>query len=130
MIPKPPLQRFQLSILALLAGLGLILGFPALSKAETEAETIESLLAHIESMSDAVFIRNGKEYGAEEAARHLRRKWERAVGFCDTVDSFVENCATRSFLTGRPYQIRIAGGPPMPLAEHLRRWLAERNDRE
>lgn len=126
MTPNPNLRRFRLFILALV--IGFLLGHPAMAPAETEAETIESLLAHIETMTGAVFIRNGKEHGAKEAARHLRRKWARAGGFCDTVDSFIENCATRSFLSGRPYQIRIDGGEPIPLADFLRGWLAETDE--
>jgi hypothetical protein len=128
MIPDSACLPFRFFLPVLLAGI--ILGHPAIAPAKTDAETIESLLAHIETMTGAVFIRNGDEHGAKEAARHLRRKWERAGGFCDTVDSFIENCATRSFLTGRPYQIRIADGPPMPLAEFLRRLLGQIDEKE
>ena len=41
-----------------------------------EKEKIEYLINHLESMKDATFIRNDKEYDARTAAFFLRSKWQ------------------------------------------------------
>src|SRR5687768_6763203 len=46
--------------------------------AMTEAQKIEALIASIEQLQGAVFIRNGTEHDAAKAAAHLRRKLDYA----------------------------------------------------
>ncbi len=44
----------------------------------TEQEKIERLIAAVESLQGATFLRNGSEYSPAEAARHLREKRDHA----------------------------------------------------
>jgi hypothetical protein len=76
----------------------------------TEARKIEALIAAVEAHPDAVFIRNGSEHDAAQAAGHLRLKWRSAGNRIGTARDFIRYCATQSSLTGRKYRIRFADG--------------------
>lgn len=98
---------------AFLATLLLALAFttPALAKSPpAETAKIEALIAAVEAAPDAVFIRNGSEHKAAEAADHLRLKWRHAGDRIRTARDFIRYCATKSSLTGRRYRIRFADG--------------------
>jgi hypothetical protein len=84
----------------------------------TEKEKIEALIKHVEGMEGAVFVRNGKEYDAPTAARFLRGKWERARDV-KTAREFIEQCATTSSTSGKPYLIRLKGGKEVKSGEYL-----------
>ena len=73
----------------------------------TEDEKIEKLIGIVAS-SDVIFIRNGDEYPADEAADHLRTKWESSQDEIKTLDDFIEHIASYSSTTGEPYQIKTA----------------------
>jgi len=75
----------------------------------TEDEKIEKLIG-IVATSDVIFIRNGDEYPADEAADHLRTKWNNARGQVKTLDDFIEHIASYSSTSGEPYQIKISDG--------------------
>jgi hypothetical protein len=108
---------------ALLAGLLLLPGVSvqAASRAPVEQAKIEALLSEIRS-SDAVFIRNGKEYTGKKSASHLKRKLAFAGDRVATARDFVRGIATRSEESGEPYRVRFRGGRPRLLGE----WLEER----
>jgi len=91
----------------------------------TEVEKIEWLIAEIESMDQVEFIRNGKEYSSKDAARHMRLKWEEAGKLIRTVDDFVDICASRSWLSGKPYLIRYPDGSIIQSFIFFRRLLQE-----
>lgn len=93
----------------------------AASRPKSEQSRIDSLLEAMRS-SDAVFIRNGKEYSGRKAAAHLRRKLSFAGDRVATARDFIGGIATRSEETGEPYRLRLPGGEVRPLAD----WLAER----
>jgi hypothetical protein len=94
--------------------LAVLLGFMASSAmAKTplsEAQKIESLITSIETLKGAVFIRNGSEYSAEQAAHHLRMKWDKAGSRVKSAEDFIEKCASKSSMSGEKYQIRFANG--------------------
>jgi predicted aspartyl protease len=75
----------------------------------TEPEKIERLLTALES-SDAVFIRNGTEHSGKDAAEHLRGKLKQAGGKITTAAEFIEQLASKSSLSGKPYQVRTPDG--------------------
>jgi hypothetical protein len=81
-----------------------------------EARKIEALIAAVEAHPDAVFIRNGSEHGAAQAADHLRLKWRNAGNRIGTARDFIRYCATQSSLTGRKYRIRFKDGRDMDSA--------------
>jgi len=75
----------------------------------TEEEKIESLISLVESMTDTVFIRNGKEYSAAKAAEHLRSKYAWKKDEIATATDFIDKVATRSSASGKEYEICIGG---------------------
>jgi hypothetical protein len=93
---------------------------PAAEDAKTQA-----LIARVAASPGAVFIRNGSEYGAANAAEFLRRKcagkWDRLA----SAREFIAACASESATSGKPYQIRLVGGSARPSAQVLAEWLDE-----
>jgi Family of unknown function (DUF5329) len=92
-------------------------------QARSEAEKIERLLAGLESMQGAAFIRNGSEHSPKDAAAHLRRKWKSHE--VATARQFVAEVATASSTSGEAYQVRFADGRLVPLGAHLQAKLVE-----
>lgn len=87
-----------------------------------QTQEIEKLLKWIES-SDVVFIRNGNEANAAGAAAHLRMKWHSVAPPITTMHEFIEEIASRSWVTGRPYQVKLADGSVIEAATWLRQQL-------
>jgi hypothetical protein len=81
---------------------------------------IEALIRAVEA-SDAVFLREGKEYSGKEAADHMRGKYERARTVVKSVDEFIDRIAGASWTTGVEYKVRPAGGE----ATGAKGWLRE-----
>jgi hypothetical protein len=85
-----------------------------------EARKIEALIAAVAAQRDAVFIRNGSEHTAAQAAAHLRLKWTNAGGRIRTAEDFIRYCASKSSLTGRKYRIRFADGREVDAGDFFR----------
>lgn len=85
----------------------------------TEQQKIGALIAHIEGLEGATFFRNGREYDAETAAQFLRGKWQARESEIRTARDFVEDVATASSTTGRPYLIRLHDGTETRSGEYL-----------
>lgn len=90
----------------------------------TEAQKIDRLITYIGNLQGAVFIRNGDEHTAAEAAQHMQMKREKAGDRVKTVDDFIRLCASRSYLSGKAYQIRLADGRTLTSEQVLREELA------
>ena len=84
-----------------------------------EEQKIEALLKTIET-ADIVFIRNGEEYTAAEAAAHLRKKYDSAKDRITTREQFVEEIASASSMTGEPYKVKLKDGLVMTVREWIR----------
>lgn len=95
------------------------------SKFLSEAQKIDRLIDHIELMEKAIFVRNGEEHSARDAAKHLRDKIAVAGEESLTASDFIELIATRSSLSGEIYEIRFADGRKVPASDVLRQKLAE-----
>jgi len=89
----------------------------------TEAAKIEALIASVEQLQGAVFIRNGSEYDGHKAAAHLRRKLDYAGSKVRTAEQFIDYLATGSSMTGKPYKIRFADGHSVDSAVYFREQL-------
>jgi hypothetical protein len=87
--------------------------------AKTERQKIEALIAHIEELKGATFVRNGREYDAGAAAQFLRGKWQARASEIRTARDFVENVARASSTTGQPYLIRLRDGTEHKSGEYL-----------
>jgi hypothetical protein len=89
----------------------------------SEAQKIEALIGSIEHLQGAVFIRNGTEHAAPEAAAHLRRKLDYAGKRIRTAEQFIDMLATGSSMSGKPYKIRFADGHTVESAVFFREQL-------
>ena len=108
----------------LAAALAVALGGAALAAPPHEKSRIERLIRYIETRKDMKFIRNGSEYTCEEAAKFLRGKLESMGSEILTARQFIEQIASRSSMSGKPYQVRLADGTLIPTAQFLTEELA------
>jgi hypothetical protein len=88
-----------------------------------EKEKIEYLINQLESMKDATFIRNDKEYDARTAALFLRRKWQINKDKVRTSEDFIERIASRSSTTGKSYRIKLKDGREIECGDYLSKML-------
>lgn len=88
-----------------------------------ENERIEALLAAIAS-SEIVFIRNGSDHSASDAADHLRNKWGRAGDRVTTAESFIDVLGSTSSQSGEPYRVRLKDGTERDAGPWLHEQLA------
>jgi hypothetical protein len=112
-------RRFTLALLAAIA-------MPALAATpKTSLAEIERLIARVQAARGVIFIRNGREYTASEAAAHLRRKWKAADGRIQTAEQFIDLLGSRSSMSGRVYRVRFSDGRELDSAVWLRGLLRE-----
>lgn len=84
---------------------GLVLAAPALAAPNTNDKlTIEYLIAYVGN-SDMVFVRNFGKHNAENAASHIRKKYDHFIDEIDSPEVFIELCASKSLVTGREYKV-------------------------
>ena len=93
---------------AVLAAL-LILATPAFALSDREEARVEAMLAALEQSKDVVFIRNGDEHTAAEAASHLRLKLSKTRNRLDSAEQFIDKVGSSSSISGRPYLVREPG---------------------
>jgi len=92
-----------------------------------EKRKIEFLISSIENLHGAKFIRNGTEHDGKEAAEHLRMKLQKAGSNVQTADDFIRLCASKSYITGKPYLIRSSDGKTIKSERFFREKLKEWN---
>lgn len=73
-------------------------------------QEIAALIGALEQ-STCQFQRNGDWHTAQEAARHLQRKYRALQQRAEVIsaEQFIAQAATRSSLSGRPYQVQCPG---------------------
>jgi hypothetical protein len=89
-----------------------------------EKRKIEVLISGVEQMTNAVFIRNGKNYTAPVAAEFLRRKWTSRRSEIHSAADFIDKVASFSSTTGKPYSIHWRDGTERLCAEYFRARLS------
>ncbi len=82
----------------------------------TEQQKIDALIHSVEVLPGAQFIRNGSTYDGKAAADHLRTKRNYAGDRIKTAEDFIDCCASKSSMSGQPYQIRFANGKTVDAA--------------
>jgi hypothetical protein len=94
--------------------------FVAASPPVAQAE-VEYLLSAVAN-SECEFYRNGEWFDSHRASAHLRDKYNALIadGHFMTATDFIDEVATKSSLSGRPYLIRCAGGEPVGTNQWLR----------
>ena len=76
----------------------------------SETAKIQYLIASVETLDGARFIRNGREYDTRAASNHLRLKLKTLGDKVKTAEDFIHLCASKSSLSGEPYLIRLPDG--------------------
>ena len=109
-----------IAVLALFSG-------PVGAQDSIDKKQIEFLISSVENLNGAKFIRNGSEYDGKEAAEHLRMKLQNAGGKVQTADDFIRLCASKSFLSGKPYMIRSSDGKTRKSEDYFREKLKQYN---
>ncbi|MBN2080511.1 MAG: DUF5329 family protein [Spirochaetes bacterium] len=91
----------------------------------SESGKIAALIEGIRGMKGARFIRNGSEYPPGEAADHLAMKRRKAGDRVRTARQFIELVASRSYLSGEEYLIRLPDGKVVSSRAVLEKMLRE-----
>ncbi|HTN01022.1 MAG TPA: DUF5329 family protein [Planctomycetaceae bacterium] len=91
----------------------------------SEAEKIERLIAAVESLQGAEFLRNGTGHSPQEAAAHLQQKRRATAARVTTARAFVDEVASKSSITGEEYQIRLPDGRTVTARTFFDERLAE-----
>lgn len=116
-------RSFTLRRRLLRVGLVVLPGWPAITRAApdaAESARIERLLAHLASVDGVRFVRNGKAYPGAEAAVHLRNKLDAVRDRLSTVQQFIDEVASTSSTSGRPYLVRLRDGSELSARDWLR----------
>jgi hypothetical protein len=92
-----------------------------------EKKKIDFLIASVGNLKGAKFVRNGTEHDGKEAAEHLRMKLQKAGDKVQTADDFIMLCASKSYISGKPYLIRSSDGKTVKAEQYFREKLKEYN---
>lgn len=107
-------RRFLVSMTSLLA-----FGAVAAAPPPNEQTRIDKLIRFVENQKDMKFIRNGTEYTCADAAKFLRGKLDSMGKEVTTAREFIERIASKSSMSGQPYQVKFADGRMMPASQFL-----------
>jgi hypothetical protein len=103
----------------LIVGVALLI-FSQAASAEKLDDTISYLLNYV-ATSKATFVRNGTSHTPEQAAAHVKAKYEHFKSEIKTPEDFIRLSASKSLVTGQPYLVRTPEGKEI----HLDQWLTE-----
>ena len=113
-----------IGLLAILMLCGVV-GVRAADMSSLETQKIEFLLASIEALQNARFIRNGTAYDAKAASDHLRLKLSNAGSKVKSAEDFIRVCASVSSLSGKPYLVRFSDGRQITAEDYFNGKLRE-----
>jgi Family of unknown function (DUF5329) len=105
------------------------LGFAKEQIPAEEMGRIEHLCETVARSQGMYFVRNGRAYSPDDAAKFLREKLKAMGGEVTTAEEFIDKIATKSSTSGKQYTVRFADGREMPSAEFLRAELARKGRR-
>lgn len=104
------------------------LSFSQTKHISTESDKIKFLLNELDKPnSNLKFIRNGEEFSGREAKEHMEKKLKVAGERIKTVDDFINQIATKSYLTGNIYYVKLPDGTKVESAKWLRETLKKLN---
>jgi hypothetical protein len=86
--------------------------------AESLDDSTKFLLDYV-AKSDATFIRNGQTHTPQEAANHIKAKYQHFKSEIKTPEDFIRLSASKSLVTGQPYLVRTRDGKETQLDEWL-----------
>ena len=79
---------------------------------ENSESVIQFLLQHVAD-SGLIFIRNSERHDAADAAEHMNNKYEYFRDKIKTPEEFIQRCASKSLLSGKPYRVVLDNGEEM-----------------
>ncbi|MDR6519338.1 hypothetical protein J2789_002020 [Variovorax paradoxus] len=109
--------HLRTALLALMLGTAALLAHATPS--DTEDKLIDTLIQRVSKMSSMIFLRNGSEYNASDAARHMQAKYDYFKKELLTAEDFIERCASRSEMTGQAYKVKLTNGTVRDASEFL-----------
>lgn len=126
------LSILPLAVFSILSGLTVITLLPVIDSTGTlsaapsarEKQRIDALIAAVEK-SGLIFIRNGSEHSAADAASHMRLKFNNAGNRINTAEQFIDYLASKSSITGSPYFLKFPDGHTEKAGLWLHRKLKE-----
>jgi hypothetical protein len=115
------LLRRALQAACVLAALSVVPSVPAWAEPRTGDE-VQHLLDYL-GRSGCQFNRNGDWHDARAARDHLQEKYDylKKRDLVPDAQAFIERAASKSSMSGKPYQVRCGNGQPVPSA----RWLGD-----
>jgi Fe-S oxidoreductase len=108
---------WRAALLTLLLGASALLAQAAPSAAEEKL--IDTLILRVSKMDAMIFLRNGNEYNAADAAKHMQAKYDYFKKELVTAEDFIDRCASRSEVTGQAYKVKLANGAVRDANEFL-----------
>ena len=88
----------------------LLMTLPVYAKLTAHEEArINAMLEGLAQKKDLIFVRNGDEHTCDEAVSHLRLKLGNTRNRIDTAEQFIDQVASSSSITGKPYIVKIPG---------------------
>jgi len=132
MLMRTRLSILPLAVFSILSGLTVITLLPVIDSTGTlsaapsarEKQRIDALIAAVEK-SGLIFIRNGSEHSAADAASHMRLKFNNAGNRINTAEQFIDYLASKSSITGSPYFLKFPDGHTEKAGLWLHRKLKE-----
>jgi hypothetical protein len=94
------------------------------AQTDIESRKIEFLLREVEQLKEAKFWRNESSYSPKQAADHLHMKWKKAGSAIKTSRDFIEKIASKSSMSGKPYEIEFDNGTKVEAKTFLFQKLA------
>ena len=85
----------------------------------SEQKLIDTLILRVSNMKTMTFMRNGDEHNAADAAKHMQAKFDHFKDEIVTAEDFIDRCASRSEVTGKPYQVKLSNGVVKDAKEFL-----------
>ena len=89
------------------------------NKRQSTEKTIAYLIDQV-LKSHLTFTRNGIDYSSQEAADHIKNKYEYFISRIKSPEDFIQVCASKSILSGKPYLVSTAQGKIS-----VEKWLGE-----
>ena len=90
---------------------------------ENIESAIQFLLKHVAD-SGLTFIRNSERHASFDAAEHMNSKYEYFRGKIKTPEDFIQRCASKSLMSGKPYLVVLENGEEVRTDAWLLRALA------
>src|SRR4051812_46859195 len=94
------------------------------AESEPVSKTVDYLVAQVEK-SDCKFVRNGDEHTGKEASDHMRAKYKHFKKEIKTPEDFIERCAAKSELSGKPYTVKKPDGSTVKCEDWMKSLLEE-----